>query len=238
MKYPEDFINKIILGDCLEVMKDIPDKSIDLVLTDPPYGVTGLEWDNDKTEWMNDILRISKKDSAIVVFGTQPFTSKIIYEYRKHFRYCWVWNKKIAGNPLIAKYQPLKIHEDIIVFSKKTHSYYPIMIQGTMRKKGGGKSNLLSMQMSETVNDNYYPTSILEFSNSKRGQHPTEKPVELIKYLVQTYSKENDLILDPFLGSGTTAVACKQLKRNFIGIEISEKYCEIARQRLRQEQLF
>ena len=232
----EEMINQVIQGDCLEVLKSIPDKSIDLVLTDPPYGVTGLEWDNDNVEWIKECLRITK--NSVVCFATQPFTTKVISNYLEYFKYVWVWNKKIAGNPLIAKYQPLKVHEDIIVLSKGSHNYYPVMRKGVKRKKGGGKSNLLSMQMTQTENDEYYPTSIISFSNAQRGEHPTQKPVELMKYLIETYSKESDTILDPFLGSGTTAVAAKQLGRNYIGIEISEEYCKIAEDRLRQEVLF
>lgn len=219
--------------DSLEFMKTLPDKCIDLVLTDPPYGVTGLEWDNDNTEWMKDALRVVKENGAVVVFGTQPFTTKIINDYKKFFKYCWIWDKKISGNPLLAKYQPLKVHEDIIVFSKESHYYNPIMKQGKMRKKGGGKSKLLNMEMSSSINSDYYPSSILEFSNAVRGLHPTQKPEELLQYLVQTYSNEGDVVFDPFLGSGTTALACKNLKRNYIGCEISPEYCKIAEDRLK-----
>lgn len=227
-------INQIIHGDCLEVMKTFPDKSVDLVLTDPPYGTTGLEWDkvpNLEVMW-SEIVRIVKDSSAIVMTSSQPFTTDLINSNRGMYRYSWVWNKKIGGNPLIAKYQPLKVHEDICVFSKKSHNYYPIMRQGVLRKKGGGKSKLLDMEMSITTNDNYYPTSVLEFSNAVRGAHPTQKPVDLFSYLVGTYSKEGDTILDPFGGSCTTAVACVHLKRNYICIEKEEKYVNICNQRL------
>ena len=216
----------------------MPDNSVDSLITDPPYGVTGLEWDNDNIEWLSEAFRIVKDEGVIVSFGTQPFTTKIINKYNKEFRYCWVWNKSISGNPLIAKYQPLKIHEDIIVLSKKPYRYNPIMRKGELRKKGGGRSNLLNMDMSSSVSDDYYPVSILNFSNAFRGDHPTQKPLDLLRYLVETYSKINDVIYDPFMGSGTTARACKDLGRNYIGSEISKEYCEIAEKRLRQEVLF
>ena len=238
MNYPDDFINKIIQCDCLEVMKDIPDKSIDLVLTDPPYGTTNNEWDNVVDFW-SEVKRICK--GGFIVFSSQPYTTNLINSNRKDFKYHWIWNKALAGNGIIAKYQPLKIHEEICIFGNV--KYNPIMRKGKARIKNGikDKHGTFSGAKSEQVfNDNYYPESILNFSGASmriKRQHPTQKPVELISYLIKTYSNENDIILDPFLGSGTTAVACKQLKRNFIGIEISEKYCEIARERLRQEVL-
>jgi len=233
------YLNKIIQGDCLEVMKGIPDKSVDMILCDLPYGTTACSWDTIipfEPLW-EQYKRIIKDNGAIVLTASQPFTSALVMSNPKMFRYCWVWNKKISGNPLLAKYQPLKIHEDICVFSKDKHNYYPEMRKGKMRIKGGGKSKLLNMEMSKSTNDNYYPVSIIEYSNAKRGVHPTQKPVALFEYLIITYTNEGDLVLDNCIGSGTTSVACKNIGRNFIGIEISPEYCKIAEDRLRQEVL-
>ena len=235
----EEYKNKIICGDCLIFMKKLPDKCVDLVLTDPPYGTTSNEWDT-VVDFFDEAIRISQ--TGVVIFASQPFTSVLVSKNKKIFKYGWVWNKGMTGNFAIAKYQPLKIHEDILIFGDA--KYQPLMRQGKLRMKGGsdkGNSNTGGLVSIAHESDDYYPESILNFSNAglrTQSMHPTQKPVELIKYLIQTYSKENDTILDPFLGSGTTAVACKQLHRNFIGVEISEKYCEIARSRLSQDLLF
>lgn len=234
MNYPNDFINKIICGDCIEVMPNIPDKSIDMILCDLPYGTTACKWDiiiPFEPLW-KEYKRIIKDNGAIVLTASQPFTSILIMSNLKWFKYCWVWNKKISGNPLLAKYQPLKIHEDVCVFSKSKHKYIPEMRKGKMRVKGGGKSYLLNMEMSKSINDKYYPVSIIDFSNAQRGQHPTQKPVALFEYLIKTYTNEGDLVLDNCAGSGTTGVACKNLGRDFILIEKMKKYVGIARKRV------
>jgi site-specific DNA-methyltransferase (adenine-specific) len=200
-----------------------------------PYGSTACSWDTIipfEPLW-EQYKRIIKDNGAIVLTASQPFTSALVMSNPKMFKYCWVWNKKISGNPLIAKHQPLKIHEDICVFSDGKHKYYPEMRKGKMRTKGGGKSNLLNMDMAKSKNDDYYPVSILEFSNAKRGIHPTQKPVALFEYLIKTYTNEGDLVLDNAAGSGTTGVAAKNLKRNFILIEKEPKYVEIARERIK-----
>ncbi len=229
--YQDEWVT-IYHGDCREILPHL--EKVDLVLTDPPYGVTKLEWDNDKTDYMITLIGIVRDNGAVIVFSTQPFTTKLIYENLKTFRYTWVWDKEITGNPLLAKYQPLKIHEEICVFSKEPHRYFPIMTKGIFRKKGGGRSKLLNMDMSASHNDEYYPVSILRFPNSARGEHPTQKPNGLISYLVQSYSMPNEMILDPFLGSGTTAYCAKKLNRKCVGIEIEEKYCEIVAKRCSQ----
>ncbi len=221
-------------GDCLEVMKGIEDKSIDMILCDLPYGTTACKWDTIipfEPLW-EQYKRIIKDNGAIVLTASQPFTSALVMSNIKMFKYEWIWDKKISGNPLLAKYQPLKTHEDICVFSKKTHKYFPEMRKGKMRTKGGGKSKLLNMEMSKSVNDDYYPISIIEYSNAKRGIHPTQKPVALFEYLIKTYTNEGDLVLDNTAGSGTTGVACKNTNRNFILIEQDEKYCEVIKERV------
>jgi site-specific DNA-methyltransferase (adenine-specific) len=228
-------LNTIYNCDCLEALKLIKSQSIDLVLTDPPYGTTSNEWDNVVDFW-SELKRICK--GGFIVFSSQPYTTDLINSNRKDFKYCWIWNKEMTGNFAIAKYQPLKVHEEVCIFGDV--KYNPIMRKGKARYKGGsfkGNSNTGNLKSEKHFSEDYYPTSILQFNNAGNrsiSEHPTQKPVELISYLIKTYSNENDTILDPFLGSGTTAVACKQLKRNFIGIEISQKYCDIANQRLRQ----
>jgi len=230
---------KLILGDCLEIMKTIPDKSIDLVLTDPPYGITDCIWDIIK-DFMGDLIRVSNEKTSILVFSRNPYTADLIYKNKVIYKHSWVWNKKISGGFATAKYRPLQITEDINVFCKTSPNYYPIMTPQKKRKAGGCKK-VNQIQSGLKVGYSYYrdtkyPTNILEFGNTNRRNslHPTQKPLELIKYLIKTYSKENDIVLDPFMGSGTTGVACKELGRRFIGIEINEKYFEIAKRRINQ----
>jgi site-specific DNA-methyltransferase (adenine-specific) len=230
---------KLLQGDCLEVMNTIPDKSVDLILTDPPYGTTKCKWDtiiNLELMW-EQLNRIIKKDCAIVLMSNQPYTTKLIYSNIKNFKYNWVWNKKQGGNPLNAKRQPLRITEDIIIFNSKR--YYPQMRTGKMRKKGGitkqpQTTNKVNLDY-VVKNDQYYPTTIIERSNSNRKYgrfHPTQKPIELMEYLIKTYSKDGELVLDFTMGSGTTGIACKNLNRNFIGIEIDKGYYNIAKMRI------
>ena len=164
--------------------------------------------------------------------ASQPFTTALIASNLNGFRYCWVWDKKIAGNPLLAKRQPMKRHEDICVFSTRPHAYYPQMVTGKLRTKGGGRSKLFDMELTSSVNDQYYPTSIIEFSNAKRGVHPTQKPVALMEYLIRTYTNEGETVLDNCMGSGSTGVACVKTKRDFIGIELDDGYFKIAEQRI------
>lgn len=241
----EDIINKVHCADCLEFMKQIPDKSVDLVLTDPPYGTTSNEWDNvvDLDLMWKQLNRICK--GRKIMFSSQPFTTDLINSNRKEYKHQWIWNKLLGGNSLTVKHAPYKIHEEVIVFGDG--NYYPLMTKGRWREKtitGKDKHGTFNFTQGETErkwNDDYYPTSIITYSTAserKEREHPTQKPVEIMAYLIKTYSKEGDIIFDPFLGSGTTALACKMLKRNFIGVEISEKYCEIARTRLSQQQLF
>lgn len=229
---------EVIQGDCLEVMRGFADKSFDLVLTDPPYGTTSNEWDT-VVDFFDEAMRITR--TGVIVFASQPFTSDLISKNRKYFKYGWIWNKGMTGNFAIAKYQPLKVHEDVLVFGDA--EYRPIMRKGKLRMKGGsdkGNANTGGLVSVAHESDDYYPESILNFGNAGlriQSMHPTQKPVELLKYLIQTYSKESDTILDPFAGSCTTAVACKQLNRNCTAIEISPEYCEIGRRRLEQQTL-
>lgn len=225
-------------GDCLELMKSIPDCSIDAIITDPPYGTTACKWDSVipfEPMWA-ELKRIIKPNGAIVLFGSQPFTSALIMSNHKMFRHSWVWNKLLSGNPFTVKYQPLKIHEDVLVFSKKGLNYNPIMTKGKMRNKGGGKAGELfgDIERTKSRNDLYYPKSVIEFTNhSRKGKlHPTQKPVALLEYLIKTYTNEGETVLDFTMGSGSTGVACKNTNRNFIGIELDETCFNVAKERI------
>lgn len=238
----ESGINEVVQADCLEGMKLIPDNSIDCVICDLPYGTTACSWDTVipfEPLW-EQYKRIGKKGCAYVLFGSQPFTTDLINSKRDWFRYEWIWDKHISGNPMLAKIQPLKIHENIIIFGKNKINYYPQRTQGEFRKKGGSRNKeyFKNHVQKEFYNDVYCPTSILSSSNAVRGKHPTQKPLELIQYLIKTYSSKGDLILDNCMGSWTTARACKDLGRDFIGFEISPEYCRIGESRLQQQILF
>lgn len=194
------------------------------------------------------LKRIIKPRGAIVLFGSQPFTSALIMSNVEWFKYCWVWDKKQAGNPLIAKHSPLKTYEDIIIFGRGGTNYYPIMSVGETRRKGGQKlgSDITSdFAVGYSVyNNTYFPIAIITMSNANRNnrQHPTQKPVKLMEYLIKTYTLEGETVLDFTMGSGSTGVACKNTGRNFIGIEQDAGYIEVARKRIdaavRQLELF
>jgi site-specific DNA-methyltransferase (adenine-specific) len=186
------------------------------------------------------LKRITKPNGAIVMTASQPFTTTLIASNMKMFRHQWVWDKKQAGNPFLAKIAPLKTFEDVLVFSQKKANYYPIMRKGVMRQKGGCKVEsrvTASKPNGYTVaNDDYYPTAIIEFSTAgMRGNsvHPTQKPVALMEYLIKTYTNEGDTVLDFTMGSGTTGVACMNTNRRFIGIELDSQYFEIAKRRIK-----
>lgn len=231
---------KLYQGDCLEVMKNIEDGSVDLILTDPPYGTTACKWDSViplEPMW-EQLNRIIKPNGAIVLFGSEPFSSALRMSNIKNYKYDWIWDKKQAGNVLNAKRQPLKTFENIMVFNTKT--YYPIMRKGKLRKKGGlNKQPEITGKVKldyTTYNDEYYPTAILEFSNAnKRNRlHPTQKPVALLEYLIKTYTLEGEIVLDFTMGSGSTGVAVLNTNRDFIGIELDEGYFNIAQNRLEE----
>lgn len=233
--------SNLYLGDCLEIMKSMPDKSIDLVLTDPPYGTTACKWDvviPFEPMW-NELKRIRKDNTAIVLFGSEPFSSYLRMSNIKEFKYDWIWNKKKGGNPLLSKIQPIKITELVSIFGVKKINYYPQMKDREKLKKRGSNAGIKSDTTNNLFSENktytqYYPKNILDFSNANQRTrfHPTQKPVALLEYLIKTYTLENETVLDFTMGSGSTGVACKNLNRNFIGIEKDEKYFEIAKQRI------
>jgi site-specific DNA-methyltransferase (adenine-specific) len=230
------WLNQIIEGDCLEVMKEIPDKSVDMILCDLPYGTTACKWDTVipfEPLW-EQYERIIKDNGAIVLMAAQPFTSALVMSNPKMFRHQWIWNKRMGSNFFNVKSQPLKIHEEVVVFSKKRAFYNPVMRLGEMRAKGSDKQysgdNVIGdYKKTKTKNNLYYPVSILDFSNASRTDkvHPTQKPVALFEYLIRTYTNEGEIVLDNCAGSFTTAVACDNTNRNWICIEKEEEYCNI-----------
>jgi len=313
---------QLLKGDCLELMKSIPDGSIDAIITDPPYGTTACKWDSVipfDLMW-EQLERIIKPNGAIVLFGSQPFTTELIHSNIENFSHQWIWDKKMSANPLLCKKMPMKNFEDIVVFcfnynkydnrriyfsnvlafinKPKSHiikdtnqgldhcfrvnskqfdiptennyniltsvynlkemdcfltyneinkyhrTYNPQMvIKGEPIKKGfKGKLNEDSFMGgieidTRSFNNEYYPTSILKISNRRKdNQHPTQKPVELMEYLIKTYTNENETVLDFTMGSGTTMEACQNTNRNGIGIEQDDKYFEIAKQRIKQNE--
>jgi len=245
---------EILLGDCLELMKDIPNGSIDMILCDLPYGTTACKWDViipfDKL-W-EQYHRIIKDNGAIVLTASQPFTSALVMSNPKMFKYCWTWKKSTSSNFLQSNYQPRKIHEDILIFSKGKASF----------TKNGGKMNYFPQMWGEAKNtntnttagkslkswngrmrDDYnivskndtgkrFPESIIEFKTDKDKLHPTQKPVALFEYLIKTYTNEGDLVLDNCAGSGTTAIACLNTNRQFIVMEQEQKYYDIILKRV------
>jgi len=238
----------LMKGDCLERMKEIESGSVDLILTDPPYGTTACKWDSviplDKM-W-EQLKRIIKPNGAIVMTASQPFTTNLIASNIEGFAFCWVWDKCFAANFVQAKRQPLKDHEDVVVFTKTGAQplYYPQMLKrDTPIKKGGNKqSKAIPIAQTESakafgasckVYDEKHPTSQIRFScRDGRGLHPTQKPVALMEYLIKTYTLEGETVLDFTMGSGTTGVACVNTNRKFIGIEMDNNYFDIATKRI------
>ena len=234
-------LNRIYNIDCLEGMKDIPDKSIDMILCDLPYGTTACKWDNiiPFPPLWEQYERIIKDNGAIVLTAREPFTSSLLMSNPKRYKHKWVWNKKQSGSFQNAKYMPLQIEEDILVFCKNRVSYYPEMRKGKLRVKGGRKTpHEIAKGLGNAytnMSDMYYPINIIEIPNcSNRGAnvHPTQKPVALFEYLIKTYTNEGETVLDNCIGSGTTAIACINTNRNYIGFELDTGYYNIAVDRI------
>ena len=238
--------------DCLKVLPTLKEKSIDFVLTDIPYGTTACKWDvviPFELMW-KELKKIVKDNTAIALFGTEPFSSHLRLSNLNWFKYDWVWNKKRISNPFLAKKQPLRNIEIISIFYKKQPTYNP---QPTLKKTAKGLSQKLhNLEHNVETNDAKYitkrdltnvgyPKVLLEhikvlnnLSKDKSGLHPTQKPIELCEYLIKTYTNENDTVLDFTMGSGSTGVACKNLNRNFIGIELDTEYFNIAKERINE----
>jgi site-specific DNA-methyltransferase (adenine-specific) len=234
----------LIQGDCLEVLKSVPDGSVDMILADLPYGTTACKWDTVipfEPMW-EQFKRVTRKNAAIVLTASQPFTSALVMSNVKMFRYEWIWRKSKATGFALCKKRPMKKHENICVFSKKIPIYNP---QGLIKKENptinkgsrGKKGNVggdvyggLNKDAIQTHTN--YPLSVIDFQVEHRPIHPTQKPVALMEYLIRTYTNEGDTVLDPTMGSGTTGVACKNLNRRFVGMEKDETYFAIAKARI------
>ena len=245
---------ELLKGDCLELMKDIPDKSIDMILCDLPYGTTACKWDNVipfEPLW-EQYNRVIKDNGAICLFGSEPFSSALRMSNIKNFKYDWIWEKSRALGFTHCKNKPMNKYENISVFSlaKVKHKgqenrmiYFP---QGLVEygKEVNGvkdcKADVGGHRFGRKSHRRYiqeftnYPTNILKFANEGNTKHPTQKPVELLEYLIKTYTKEGEIVLDNCMGSGSTGVACVHTNRNFIGIEIDEEYFDIAKKRIEE----
>lgn len=239
---------KLYKGDCFEQFKNIANNSVDLVLVDPPYGTTAIKWDAilDFEIMWKEINRVLKPDSNAIIFGSQPFTSHVILSNLKHFKYELIWNKNKCGSPGLAKHRPMKVHENIMIFSNGKSYYNPIMEEGEAYKRfnangygsgknthgyGFGKQKTLGFENTGTR----YPKSILHASrnfSAQQGLHPTQKPTNLLSWLIMNYCIEKGTVLDFTMGSGSTGVAAKMTGRNFIGIELEEEFYEIAIDRI------
>lgn len=235
-------------GDCLERMKEIPSGSVDMVLTDPPYGTTACKWDSviPLEQMWEQLKRVIKPNGAIVMTASQPFTTTLISSNMEGFAFCWVWDKCFAANFVQAKRQPLKDHEDVVVFSKTGSQplYYPQMIKRETPIKKGGNRQSAAIPIAQTesakafgesgkVYDEKHPTSQIRFNiRDGRGYHPTQKPVALMEYLVKTYTMKGETVLDFTMGSGSTGVACMNTGRKFIGIELDTDYYDVAANRI------
>ena len=229
-------------GDCLELMRDIPDGSIDMILCDLPYGTTARnKWDcviEYELLW-EQYERIIKENGAIILFSQMPFTAELTHSNLKLFKYEWIWEKDNGTGFLNAKKMPLKIHENILVFYKKLPTYNPQMRTGFKPykcKQGRHSTNYGLYEQGHITESNgeRYPIDIIEFKKDS-GLHPTQKPVALLEYLIKTYTNEEETVLDNCMGSGSTGVACIKTNRKFIGIEKDEKYFEIAKERIENE---
>lgn len=239
----------LMQGDCLERMKEIESGSVDMVLTDPPYGTTACKWDSIiplEPMW-EQLKRIIKHNGAIVMTASQPFTTTLISSNMKMFKYAWVWEKSRSVGFLNAKNAPLKRHEDVVVFShgatangsKRNMKYNPqglVEINEVRNSVSNNADTIVSSRPSRskpyTAKYKGYPSSLIKFNNESKQAHPTQKPVALMEYLIKTYTNESETVLDFAMGSGSTGVACKNLNRKFIGIELDEEYFKIAQDRI------
>jgi len=230
-------------------MELIPDKSVDMCLTDPPYGTTACKWDTVipfEPMW-EQLKRITKDNGAICLFGSEPFSSHLRLSNLKMFKYDWIWEKDQGTMPMNAPFRPIIVNEIISIFSGKASTfskigsmaYYPQKTKGKPYNgsiKRSGKMVFHSSKIFSNGSDERYPRNVIKH-NSERGLHPTQKPVALLEYLIKTYTLENETVLDFTMGSGSTGVACKNLNRKFIGIEQDEKYFQIASDRIREAQM-
>lgn len=232
----------LMQGDCIERMKEIPDGSVDMILTDPPYGTTACKWDSIiplEPMW-EQLKRVIKPNGAIVMTASQPFTTTLIASNMKMFKYVMTWIKERPSNPALARKRPLNYTEDICVFYKNLPKYNPQMTAREGRNKRNNKNEKFNTDASARMGDSFnkqgmsdycYPKNYIKL-NVQRGLHPTQKPVALMEYLIRTYTNKGETVLDFTMGSGTTGVACVNTGRKFIGIELDQEYFEIASKRI------
>ena len=235
---------KLYNGDCLEIMDLLIEQGIqvDCILTDPPYGTTACKWDTviPFDEMWKRLNKLIKPNGAFVLFGSEPFSSALRMSNIKNYKYDLKWQKEQGSDFMLAKKKPLKDYEDILIFYKKQPTYNPQMREGFKEwtKKDTGNNFIKHLNKQEkqlhkkSVGNKRYPISILKFNRIRNGIHPTQKPVELLEYLIKTYTNENELVLDFTMGSGSTGVACLNTNRRFIGIELEEKYFDISINRI------
>ncbi len=237
---------ELIHGDCLEKMKGVADGSVDMVLADPPYGTTACKWDSIiplEPMW-KQLKRVIKPNGAIVMTASQPFTTTLISSNMKMFKYCWSWNKGRGSNFGAVKKRPFNSFEDVAVFYTAQCTYNPQMWKGKAYKRPQGnipesidRRRWSSPKVTTVSSGERYPLSVIslpKYSLKGKNGHPTQKPVALMEYLIKTYTHEGETVLDFTMGSGTTGVACKNLGRDFIGIELDEKYFKIAEERIKK----
>ena len=247
---------QLIQGDCLQLMSKLPDKSVDMILCDPPYSITSLDWDNkiNTTAMFNQYKRVLKDDGNILLFCSIEYLADLITRNRKMFKYVWHWDKQNGGNFAIAKYQPLRAIEYIAVFNKQNAKYYPQMekvqvkdirpVKTTVKHKQSTQAMPSGVYKADSKYNNHikFPKNVLSYNsrgkelNSKYRVHPTQKPVDLLEYLIKTYTHEGELVLDNTMGSGSTGVACINTKRDFIGMELDKEYFRIAEKRIQEAQ--
>ena len=235
------------LGDCLDVMQDIPDGSVDAVICDPPFGTTACKWDSVipfEPMWAQ-LKRITKPNGAIVLTAAQPFTSALVMSNVKMFKYEWIWEKTRGSNPYLARCQPLRCHESVLVFSEGAARYYPQKVDGEeykINKNSGGRvskdTKTNNKEFVGAINSGRFPRSVqtLKNASSEMGLHPTQKPVALMEYLIRTYTNPGETVLDFTMGSGTTGCAAANTGRRFIGIEREPDYFAAAQARVQKAQ--
>ena len=229
---------KLYNGDCFDILKELPPNSVDAVITDPPYGSTSIGWDTapNLARWWEEVERVLRTpNSPVIVFADQPFSSRVLLSKEKWFRHDWVWKKPQHSGAQLVKYKPLKYTEDILVFSKETANYYWDAVVTELEKPKTIDNNLSSLgrmlgddrtfEGKHTTKYTGFPKEVLEYASPRKGRiHPTQKPVELLEYLVNLYTRKGDVVLDTFMGSGSTGKACKNLDRDFIGVEMEKEY--------------
>jgi site-specific DNA-methyltransferase (adenine-specific) len=250
---------QLLQGDCLTLMRDLPDRSVDMILCDPPYGTTAIEWDRplDLVRMWEQYKRIIKDNGAIILFSSQPFTTDLITSNRKMFRYEIIWEKTMKSGFLNAKKMPLRIHENLLVFYKKLPTYNPQKF--AVNTNGVGRTRRQSFHTKMDQYNDYektdwsytdtgqrFPVDVVKFSNwngalfgktENAVKHPTQKPVDLLEYLILTYTHPGDVVLDNCMGSGMTGIACVKTGRKFIGMEIKPEYFSLAQGGIREAQM-